>query len=42
MLNHYVHLRSPGHGAYVCKKLWLDESHRGGDTVDIPLLSAVV
>lgn len=42
MLNHYVHIRSSRHGAYVCEKLWLDESYWGGNTVDIPMLSAVV
>lgn len=42
MLNHHVHIRSPRHRTYVCKKLWLDEPHWSRHTIDIPMLSAVV
>lgn len=42
LFNHHVHIRSPRHGANVCKKLWLDEPYWGGDSVDIPMLTAMV
>ena len=42
MLNHHVHICSPRHGAYVCKKFWLDEPNWRGYTVDVPVLSAMV
>ena len=42
MLNHHVCICSPRHGAYVCQKLWVDEPYWCDDTVDIPMLGAVV
>ena len=42
MLDHYVRIFSARNGACVCKELRLDESHRGGYTIDVPMLCAVV
>ena len=42
MLNHHVHICGSGDGAYVCEKLRLDEPYWGGDTIDIPMLPAMV
>ncbi len=42
MLYHHVHIRGPRYGAYVCEKLWLDEPYWCGNTIDIPMLSAMV
>ena len=42
MLNHHVHICGPRDRAHVCEKLWLDEPYWGGDTVGIPMLSAMV